>query len=328
MKFIAGSVLTKELKRLASSHGPKKIAISYWGDRALSLLPLKPDQRGIQIICCLKGGKSSPDVIKRFGKNAKQLDRLHAKVLWTHQKAIVSSANASSNGLPEEESLSNGLIEAGMLLDRREDLLGIERWFDGLWRSADRISPADLAAAREARKARGASGSRPELIDLPSALLEKAPLGVIVYENETTREEDREVKQTKSQFLELDEIEWYVDSPKEAKSYPARYKHAYYVLEFKATRDFTRFQYTGVLRFFPQTHFAKTKTGFVPIFCQYVDHKEIPTLPPFRIGKRTKDALISRLKARLQATGKGQRRTSLGFAAWEPIGAFLRSKAT
>jgi hypothetical protein len=108
----------------------------------------------LEIVCCLKGGKSDPKVISRFGSRARQNDKLHAKVIWTRRAAIVSSANASSNGLPEEEQTAAGLIEAGILVDRPPELVAIRKWFDRLYSQAKKIARADLQAAQSARDER------------------------------------------------------------------------------------------------------------------------------------------------------------------------------
>nr|AWM10769.1 hypothetical protein CIT39_32860 [Bradyrhizobium symbiodeficiens] len=115
---------------------------------------LDPRRKDVALICCLKGGKSDPDLIEQFGRRAKQNDRLHAKVIWTNAAAIVSSANASSNGLPEEEAASAGLIEAGTLISDDKELLAIKEWFDELYRKSRVIKKQDLEAARAARNKR------------------------------------------------------------------------------------------------------------------------------------------------------------------------------
>jgi hypothetical protein len=112
------------------------------------------EEQGVNIICCLQGGKSDPDVIEKFGKRAHHNDRLHAKVIWTPTAAIVGSANASSNGLPEEESRATGLIEAGIYVDDKRNLHAIEIWFDSQFRNAKRVTANDLQKAREARNDR------------------------------------------------------------------------------------------------------------------------------------------------------------------------------
>jgi hypothetical protein len=127
MRFLEGRQLSKEMARLVSQNTKTKIAIAYWGGEALKLLGIDTKRRDIQVVCCLKGGKSAPEVIRKFRHRARQHDRLNAKVVWTPNGAIVGSANASSNGLPEEENLAKGLIEAGIYLTEKSQLKAIEK---------------------------------------------------------------------------------------------------------------------------------------------------------------------------------------------------------
>jgi len=67
--------------------------------------------------------------------------------------AIVGSANASSNGLPEEDFKATGLIEAGVYLDDPATLAEIQTWFHELYSvRACKIKASDLKKARLARQ--------------------------------------------------------------------------------------------------------------------------------------------------------------------------------
>jgi hypothetical protein len=83
MRFLYGSALTTSIKDLCGTPGRIDLAIAYWGSQALTLLPVKPSRRDARVVCCLRGGKSAPEVIGKFGKRARQCDNLHAKVIWT-----------------------------------------------------------------------------------------------------------------------------------------------------------------------------------------------------------------------------------------------------
>src|ERR1044071_2221803 len=154
MKFLARSQLTKAIRRLIASKRPIKAAIAYWGSGAFETLGLDSRRKNVKVICCLANGKSDPNVISKFAKRARQNDRLHAKVIWTPTAAIVGSANASSNGLPEEENKTVGLVEAGILIDDKELLKEIGSWFDSEFKKAARITKLDLKQAKEARDRR------------------------------------------------------------------------------------------------------------------------------------------------------------------------------
>jgi hypothetical protein len=159
VKFLSEKQLTAAIKRVIKDGEVVKLAVAYWGADALDLLGLNPRRKGVNIVCCLQGGKSDPDVIKKFGKRARHNNKLHAKVIWTPTAAIVGSANASSNGLPEEEALTKGLIEAGIYVDDDRDLRAIETWFASKFRNAKRVTAGDLRQAREARDERNWGGS-------------------------------------------------------------------------------------------------------------------------------------------------------------------------
>ena len=134
--FLGGKQLTTATKRIINEGDQIKVAIAYWGKDALSLLGLNSRKKTVKVICCLRNGASDPAIISRFGKRARQNDKLHAKVIWTPKGAIIGSANASSNGLPEEEELANGLIEAGIYVNNSRTLASIESWFDFQFKNA------------------------------------------------------------------------------------------------------------------------------------------------------------------------------------------------
>lgn len=151
MKFLYGKALTQEIQKICKIKDSLDVAVAYWGKDALKLTGLQPRRRNVRLICCLAGGSSDPDIIEKFGARARQNDALHAKVIWTKTKAIVSSANISSNGLPEEEASAGGLIEAGLLVTDLDELAKIKVWFERQYKLGRLVSTRDLRKAREAR---------------------------------------------------------------------------------------------------------------------------------------------------------------------------------
>jgi hypothetical protein len=154
MKFLDHNAIKKKVVSLLSCEGPIRIAVAYWGSGALKLLNLDPRRADLQILCCLKSGTSDPAIIRQFAKGARQIDNLHAKVFWTNNGAIVGSANASANGLPEQEKIAGSLIEAGVYLDDKDEVARIRYWFDNLYENAKVITEADLKKAAQDRAAR------------------------------------------------------------------------------------------------------------------------------------------------------------------------------
>lgn len=118
MEFLTGDKLRKAIEKLAK--GKKlRLAVAFWGTGSENLLG---DALGgdIRIICNLKSGGTNPYVLENFPRDkVKQHDHLHAKVYIGEDKVVVTSANASANGLGLEGSEQNFWEEAGVLVDRR-----------------------------------------------------------------------------------------------------------------------------------------------------------------------------------------------------------------
>jgi hypothetical protein len=89
MKFLHGSALTKEIQLIVKSRSVLKIAVAYWGQDALRLTKLSAKRKDVRLLCCLKGGKSDPDIIRKFGRRVRQHDHLHAKVIWTELHPVL-----------------------------------------------------------------------------------------------------------------------------------------------------------------------------------------------------------------------------------------------
>ena len=229
--FLQGKRLTEKVRQLCAQRVDLKIASAYWGADAINLLQLNPRKSNAKILCCLRGGKSDPHVIQKFGARARQNDKLHAKVIWTSRGAIVSSANASSNGLPEEEHSAIGLIEAGVLFSDNSALLAIERWFDAQYKAAKRITRTDLQNAQIDRDRRlWESAAKPLKRSLIDALrtggrteFAAQRISLIMFKLFTTPKEDSMARQFikhNSQKLEstfslphefLRNLTWYTD---------------------------------------------------------------------------------------------------------------------
>jgi hypothetical protein len=228
MEFLAEKKLTKAMKELCKQR-PLKIAIAYWGKKALTLLKLDSNRMDTQVLCCLKGGKSHPDVIKRFGNRAKQIDNLHAKVIWSPQAAIVGSANASSNGLPEEEKSARGLVEAGVHVADKKTLKQIEKWFDHEYGRARGITPDDLDDARKALEARqrkfaerAQKPTKQSLIEALRADDVREDVYFYLYKNDNSNEEyDQAEPDAKKDYPGLNVEPYFFQNPPPNGYFPA-----------------------------------------------------------------------------------------------------------
>lgn len=85
-------------------------------------------------------------------------DALHAKVYIGEVHTIVTSANASANGLGFEGIEASCWIEAGI---KFRTTRGVIDWFNLLWKGSGKISDADIETAVKAWLARPKSPLRP-----------------------------------------------------------------------------------------------------------------------------------------------------------------------
>jgi hypothetical protein len=330
MNFLVGDRLTREMQRLVSEPD-LKIAIAYWGADAFKRLKeLDPKRNDQQIVCCLSGGKSAPEVIAQFGGKARQKDKLHAKVIWTPSGAIVGSANASSNGLPDEEEQVDGLIEAGVYVDDAADLANIQSWFEDLYKDAQAITDADLEAAKDSQDKRNAAlkaGKVPELVDISLSKLKQLKIAALVYSGEMTDEDDRKVKKLDAQWLKSDNVDWYGDTRTHASQYPYGYETITFTTN-RTRRKLLRGQ--NRQNFPPQTSWRRIKTKCATdhiIWALDLEETDFARRN-FKIG----DASIRRIRALLEERNLKLKHYldcgAEGFLSWEPLHDLLaQSKA-
>ena len=119
-------------------------AVAFWGDGAKSMVSTRFRAR---IICNLASGGTNPAEIERLGlAKTRQMDDLHAKVYIGRTEAVVTSANASANGLGLEGIEQAKWREAGFLTS---DVEPLKLWFEKLWSEhAREITPQDVVAAK------------------------------------------------------------------------------------------------------------------------------------------------------------------------------------
>jgi hypothetical protein len=164
MRLLAGADLTEAIKRIAS--GEKvSCAVAFWGSGADGTIGAARE-RTVRIICNLDTGGTNPDAIIELmnaGAQVRQHDRLHAKVYIGDDEAIVTSANASTNGLGVEGKALAHWIETGVIIPAREAIA----WFDALWVKSRAISNKDLTRARPRFAYHKTPGLNPTDIDFP-----------------------------------------------------------------------------------------------------------------------------------------------------------------
>lgn len=148
MKFLYDKELHEAVAEIMREPGAR-CAVAFWGSGAEKLIHASG---GAKVICNLKAGGTNPYVIKALqgAKNeVRQLDDLHAKVYLGAERAIVTSANASANGLALEGREQTHWREAGFLVDGAT-VQPIAAWFEERWAQSAEVAHQHLEAARVA----------------------------------------------------------------------------------------------------------------------------------------------------------------------------------
>lgn len=145
-EFIYGQALKTAIEEILAEPGGRH-AVAFWGRNSDHKLP-KNGRGQFRIICNLAMGGTNPFAIEQIKRaNIRQCDTLHAKVYIGSKHAVVTSANASSNGLGFEGLEVAKWVEAGI---RTDDIAEISKWFEDLWDGDDarEVSDPDLEAAK------------------------------------------------------------------------------------------------------------------------------------------------------------------------------------
>jgi hypothetical protein len=152
--FLVGNRLAEEIRGCWVDCPAPRIAVAFWGHGAISRLGLDQTDAPTQVLCDLFSGGCNPTEISRLVQRkhteVRWLTGLHAKVYLGHDRCVVTSANASANGLGFEGDL-NLELEAGFLFQTPRELADARTWFAKLWRSAQHNEIDGLAIARASK---------------------------------------------------------------------------------------------------------------------------------------------------------------------------------
>ncbi|MCO7261448.1 phospholipase D-like domain-containing protein [Dickeya zeae] len=145
---------TKQIKTFFKQDTPLSIAVAFLGGGTEPLFDSIKHQSAARIICNFDSGATNPylvEQLKRKGFDIRNQPRLHAKVLLSNNSMIIGSANLSANGLSLEgkEELT-GWEEAGMLIDKPEQIADASRWFELQWQQAKAIDDSAIARQKQA----------------------------------------------------------------------------------------------------------------------------------------------------------------------------------
>ena len=151
MNFLTGNELNEAIRTVCK--GSKvRCAVAFWGKGAETLFHPQGEWK---IICNLNMGGTNPYAIRKIAGDklakldrVRQHDKLHAKIYLNDHEAIVTSANASANGLGQEDKELSGWIETGVRITTAEELEALRAWFTELWdKKAKRITSENLDEA-------------------------------------------------------------------------------------------------------------------------------------------------------------------------------------
>jgi PLD-like domain len=205
-KFVSGNEIVKAIHNALSATKKADFAVAYWGKGAAKRLGLikaakrlgldnakkKQDRR---IICDLWSYNCNPDELEKLlelGFKLKAQDKFHAKVYITTNTVIIGSANASINGLGDEDKEDFELEAAVVSFDK-----GIIRaagdWFKKHWDTADQIDKTKLnhfrPLWRQKQRERATANNLLRLLVEEPKVIGGLPVRLVVFENMHTEKE-------------------------------------------------------------------------------------------------------------------------------------------
>lgn len=200
--FVTSSEYEKVVTSILEEEEELFVAVAFWGYGADSIINRRSGKT-VKLICNLASGATNPDVIGALrGKQGvclKQHDRLHAKVFVGSKRALVGSANLSSNGLNLEGAEISGWEEAGLVTTDAKEIGAIKKWFDAMWRESREIKDCELEDARRKWKERRAtrvnisSSSRGfSLAELSLEEISDRRIYLVIYRNQLSDEAVKE----------------------------------------------------------------------------------------------------------------------------------------
>ena len=181
------------------------IAVAFWGDGSENLL--RQFKGRIRIVCNLLSGGTNPAPIewlyKQKNVEVKHSSKLHAKVLIGGDRAIVGSANFSTNGLHYEGKEIEGWDEAGVEVHDSATIETIRGWYEELWSVAEAVQPADIELARyrwkPGRYERSVLAGIGGILDAPVDALKDRSIYLALYQTDTSLEAKTEFNQIATQ---------------------------------------------------------------------------------------------------------------------------------
>lgn len=119
MKILyTSSDVHKAIKSVFADNDQRRIAVvAYLGENAEAFLPAP---KGITIVCCPEPGATSPSAVRSLidkGADVQFADALHAKVYWSEEGCVITSANLSNRALGRTKQIETGVFINGADFD-------------------------------------------------------------------------------------------------------------------------------------------------------------------------------------------------------------------
>ena len=192
--FISSEAYLAAISNATETDQSLSIAVAFWGSGSENLLNSATGK--VRIICNLLIGGTNPEPISimldKTNIEIRHSSTLHAKVLLCDDRAIVGSANYSTNGLHYEDDELSGWDEAGIETRDPNLLKSIQDWFENLWMTSDVVTPSDIELAQFrwdiARRNRISQSAKTGLLNLPLSALKDKAIYVALWTNDPSVE--------------------------------------------------------------------------------------------------------------------------------------------
>ena len=140
MRFVTDQALTTSIKSAVVRAARVKLAVAFWGKHAIELVGLNAHLGRAQILCDAFSGACDPSILSELvaRHDVRFTSGLHAKVYWTPDVVVVGSANASVNGLRNEQDVLR--LEAGIESADPDVIAKAEAWFDDVYGRAEGLT--------------------------------------------------------------------------------------------------------------------------------------------------------------------------------------------
>jgi hypothetical protein len=139
INFVSSPKIMETLRNIAGKVERADLAVAFWGAGAFNSLKFSANA-SLRIICDLQSGACNPHelikILKRGNVQIRSRRKFHAKVYLFPTCVMVTSANASANGLGDEGDETAGTIEAAALTDDKAAVEAATQWFEEQWDDA------------------------------------------------------------------------------------------------------------------------------------------------------------------------------------------------